>query len=501
MAVVRFCDLYKPQPKQQEAFECIGKYARILYGGARGGAKTSFSVYAAVTASLQYPGLRTTIVRKTNKDLKKQIILGELLKHFHPSKMGGEYRYYSTDKRAEFKNGSHIFFTSIQHDNDVEKEQGIESGLYILDEGNKLAWETITKLYASNRSTDDIVNARGERWKDTVIITANPGGVCDNELKYRWITPDYSRWTEEELEMKDEYVFIKANVYDNKHVGKAYLAKLKSLPSTLRRQWLDGDWDANSGAFFEEWNESRHVVETLPGGLLAPPEDWYKWRSFDLGGGKHPSVCLWLTQDPDTGIVYVYREFATLGVTEVFVQGVVDNSVGEKYNDGCGDPAMFYSIKATQFDESAATMFMKADIYIRKANNERSLGWRNLKQWMHCDPLVDSKLRILSCCKMLIETIPIQQYVEGRTKDIYDLNTRGQDDYVDALRYGMTPLHWGYKYNRVGIAIKFEDIMVLERANKIAEDDRYKYTKLPTDNERKYKIPGTEVATSIYSIF
>ena len=299
MGVLKFYELYKPQPKQLEAFKCIGKYARILYGGARGGAKTSFSVYAAVAASLQYPGLRTTIVRKTNKDLKKQIILGELLKHFSPKKMEGTYKYYSTDKRAAFSNGSHIFFTSIQHDSDVEKEQGIESGLYILDEGNKLAWETIQKLSASNRSTGDIVNSRGQRWKDTTIITANPGGVCDNEIKYRWITPDYSRWTEEELKMKDEYVFIKANVYDNKHLDSSYLAKLKSLSEMLRRQWLDGDWDANSGAFFEEWAEKIHVVETLPNGQVTPPSDWFKWRAMDLGGGTHPSVCLWLRQEPE----------------------------------------------------------------------------------------------------------------------------------------------------------------------------------------------------------
>ena len=500
MGVLKFYELYKPQPKQLEAFRCIGKYARILYGGARGGAKTSFSVYAAVAASLQYPGLRTTIVRKTNKDLKKQIILGELLKHFSPKKMEGTYKYYSTDKRAAFSNGSHIFFTSIQHDSDVEKEQGIESGLYILDEGNKLAWETIQKLSASNRSTGDIVNSRGQRWKDTTIITANPGGVCDNEIKYRWITPDYSRWTEEELKMKDEYVFIKANVYDNKHLDASYLAKLKSLSEMLRRQWLDGDWDANSGAFFEEWAEKIHVVETLPNGQVTPPDDWFKWLAMDLGGGTHPSVCLWMTQDPDTGIVYVYREFSTKGVTTSFAQGVKYLSGDEKYNTGFGDPMMFYAGRSTQFDESAATMLIKEGIWIGKANNERELGWRNLKQWMHWDLETDSKLKVLSCCRGLIETVPIQQYKDNK----YDLDTRGQDDFVDALRYGTAHLRWGYKYTRSGIVVQFTDIPILTRStDSAADEERYRYTKEvanPT-NLRKYNIPGTNIPTSVYSLF
>lgn len=498
MATLRFSDLYKPQPKQIEAFRYVGKKARILYGGARGGAKTSFSVYTAVTASLQYPGLRTTVIRKTNKDLQKQIILGELLKHFPPQKMNNLYKWYRTEKRAEFSNGSHIFFTSIQYPSDVEKEQGIESGLYILDEGNKLTWETIQKLSASNRSTGAIVNSKGERWKDTMIITANPGGVCDNELKYRWITPDYSRWTEEELEMKDEYVFIKANVYDNQYIGKSYIATLKSMSEMQRRQWLDGDWDANSGAFFEEWSEKEHVVSSLPNGQLTPPSDWYKWRAMDLGGGTHPSVCLWLTQDPDTGVVYVYNEYATKSVTQNFVMGVRSISGEEKYNSGYGDPMMFYHAKATQFDESAATMLMKQGVWIEKANNERELGWRNLKQWMHWDIDNAPKLKVLSRCRGLIETIPIQQYKDGR----FDLDTRGQDDYVDALRYGITPLRWGYKYTRGGIAVQFDSPIVLHSATAI-EDDRYRYAKEPQGvlASRKYKIPGTDVPTSIYSLF
>lgn len=490
-----FRDLYTPQPKQQEAFRCIGKYSRILYGGARGGAKTSFSVWAAMSAALQFPGLRVGIVRKTHKELREQIIDNELLKHF-PEKLG-LYKYYSSKKTAYLNNGSKIYFISLQNPGDIKKEQGIERGLYILDEGNHLPWGTIEKLMGSNRSGSGIVNARGERWKDTVIITANPGGICDNEIKNRWIKPDYSKWTESELEIKDEYVFIQAKVYDNKHVDKSYVQTLKAMPTFLRRMWLEGDWDVNSGAFFEEWNPGVHVVDALPDGSQNPPDDWAKWRTVDMGGGTHPSVCLWITQDPDDGTLYVYNEVGSTGVTDVMIDMVLEESKDEKYNDGYGDPAMFVKSHDYQFDESPAQMFRRRGIWLQKANNDRAIGWRNLKQWMHWTGDKPPKLKVLRRCVKLIETIPIQQYVENR----YDLNTRGEDDYVDALRYGLTPIEYGYVFNRLGRLMQLKDADVL----KPVESSNYREDLLnsnsSTMSNRKYYIPGTEIEASIYSIF
>jgi len=499
----RWSDLYVPQPKQREAFSYIGKKSRILYGGARGGAKTSFSVWAAVSSCLQYPGLRVGIVRKIHKELQAQIIDNELLKHFPESKV--PYKYYKGAKVAEFKNGSRIYMISLQDPKDIEKEQGIERGLYILDEGNKLPWDSIVKLMGSNRSGSGIVNAKGEPWKDTMIITANPGGVCDNEIKNRWVKPDYSKWTKAELKLKDEYVFIKANVFDNKHVKKDYAEMLAGLPDYLKRMWLDGDWDVNTGAFFESWNEGVHVVDALPNGMQRPPSDWAKWRSVDMGGGTHPSVCLWNCQDPDTGDIYTYNELGSLNVTGVFIDGVIEESQGEEYMTGYGDPAMFNTGNNHIMDESPGMMFLKRGIWLQPANNKREIGWRNLKQWLHWTVLQPPKLKVLRRCVKLIETIPIQQYVENK----YDLNTRGEDDYVDAWRYGISSLDFGYVYNRAGCLVQIADTAILTRAD---EDKDGRYAGLPeptqprfsSSMDRKYLIPGHEksgIKTSIYSLF
>ncbi len=509
---IRFSDLYKFQPKQQEAFDCIGKYSRILYGGARGGAKTSFSVAAAVIACLQYPGLRVGIVRKIHRELQAQVIDNELLRHFPESL--GLYKYARGAKVADFTNGSKIYMIALQDKNDIEKEQGIERGLYILDEGNKLPWDSIVKLMGSNRSGSGIVNARGEPWKDTMIITANPGGVCDNEIKYRWVKPNYSKWTKQELKQKHEYVFIKANVYDNKHVT-GYAEMLEAMPDYLRKMWLDGDWDVCSGTFFENWNESVHVVDALPYGLTKVPDDWRKWRAIDMGGGTHPSVCLWFCMDPDTGDIYVYNEYSTKAVTEVFIDAVLSISGDDRFDDGFGDPAMFNKGNDHYYEESPAMMFLRRNVYLKPAKNSRVIGWMNVKQWMHWTPERAPKLKVLRHCLELIETIPIQQYVENKL----DLDTRGQDDYVDALRYGLASLEYGYVYNRRGEIVSLKDLPILVRAyNDEMHTRDYSFSdnivdrleiadpnKGRTSLQRRYYLPGqpknSKVKASIYSIF
>lgn len=505
--IVDMDKLYIPQPKQLEAFRCIGKYSRILYGGARGGAKTSFAVWAAMQCCLQYPGLRVGIVRENYKELREQIVEKELLGHY-PEELG-IYRYAKSTKTAHFNNGSMIYFISLHKPSDIKNEQGIERGLYILDEGNHLTWNTIKKLEGSNRTGSGIVNEYGEPWKDTMIITANPGGICDHEIKYRWIYPDYTRWTAGELKLKDEYIFIKSNVYDNKHLKQSYIDNLEAQADHLRKQWLFGDWNVNSGAFFDEWNPDVHVVDTLPTLETKPPKEWAKWRCVDMGGGTHPSVCLWLCQDPNTGIIYCYNEYASLEVTDTFADAILKESEGENYMPGQGDPAMWTKNHDYENDESPQYMFERKGIFLEKANNERVNGWRNMKQWLHWKDGVEPKLKILKKCWKTIETIPLLQFV-GEDKP--DLNTRAQDDFADALRYGLTPTKFGYVYSAMGELVQMPDHPpILTRAdidkNKQRDSMQLERADRLTSNlsERQYWIPGLEgkdkVQTSIYSIF
>lgn len=428
--VLKFSDMFEFQEKQKLAFSYIGKKSRILYGGARGGGKTALAVAAAVASSLQFPGLRTVVIRRTLENLRSQIILNELLKKY-PQKF---YTYRKSEKTAYFDNGSIIFFRSLEHPEDVQNEQGIERGLYILDEAEHLEQFVIEQLLGSLRQFDI------PEWKPTLLLTANPGGICQDYLKSRWIRPDYSKWSDDELELKDEYVFIESKVYDNKYATKGYISTLKALPEDLRRAWLDGDWDVFSGQFFTEWNPDKHIIPPMDF-----PKEWVRWRAIDLGYGAHPSVCLFATQDPETGRLYVYDEVATYDMTDTFIQLIINKSEDYEFVDTFFDPNSLSGRLDSADQMSPAMMFERAGIFVSRANNERQNGWRNLKQWLTYRKDVEDDepmVKICANCEGLIETLPKQRFVRNK----FDLDTRGQDDYVDAFRYLTSHIMYGYIY-------------------------------------------------------
>lgn len=421
--------------KQREVFENIGKKSYIVAGGARGGGKTYLAVAIAVLCAILFPGLRIMVIRKSLDELRQQILEHELFGRYYP---GVLFKWREAKKTAYFPNGSIIYFRSIEEEKDVRKVQGIEVGLLILDEGNHHTEMTIRKLLSSLR---DFGNTK---FKPTMIMTCNPGGVCDDYIKRYWIHKNYAEWEPKELLKKDEYAYVPFGVYDNPHATTDYIEYLETLPEDLRLQWLLGSWDVMSGSFFSEWNPGIHIMEPF-----EIPKDWVRFRSVDLGYGLHPSVCLFGAQDPATGVVYVYDEVATKDTTEIFIDMILNASGDADFATTFFDPNSMKSRRGeTAGALSPAQMFEMEGIFVQPAINERVNGWINVKTYMtHKPPERTTRLRIFSNCRGLIDTIPIQRYVEGK----HDLNTRGKDDYVDALRYLLSHMPYGATIDQNGV--------------------------------------------------
>lgn len=423
--------------KQQETFACIGVYSDIFAGGQRGGGKTHLAVSAAVICAVQVPGLRILVARKTADELRMKLIDDVLLPLYSEL-----FTWYASTLTAKFDNGSVIYFKSFEHTADAIKVKGTDFGLIILDEGNEFEWSFIARMRGSLRAFG-IPN-----WKPTMLITGNPGGVCDQEIIDHYYKPNYAKWERRELKRRKEYIYIEFGLDDNPHATEDYAEILEGLPEELYRAWRKGDWYAIQGRFFSEWNYDVHVIPHDQ--CVPPPLDWPRWRAIDLGYGKHPSVCLFATQDPEDGYVYVYNEVSTTETTEVFADMVVDASGDDEFVFTFFDPSSMKSRRGETVDSiSPAQIFLDRDIYVVPANNERENGWRNLKMWMHHDQEkgVRSKLYVYETCVGLIETVPIQRYVEGKM----DLNTKGKDDYVDAARYLMSHIPCGWMVTEEGI--------------------------------------------------
>ena len=441
--------------RQMDAWRLIGTGVKLMYGGCRGGGKSEFCLRAAWLVACQFPAIRVVLVRKSYPELE-DVFITRFVDNF-PSQHGSQevYRYKQKEKTATFWNQSRIIFRAVENEQDAEKLQGAECQLLIVDEAVNFEERTFLRLLGSLRGR------AGSGFKPTVVYTGNPGGVSDLYFITRFVEPDYARWSADELKEKDNYHYIHATVYDNPFVDQGYVARLESLPDDLRRAWLYGEWGNFSGQFFSTWSRSRHVIEPF-----EIPSGWRKVGCIDLGYNAHPTVALWLTQNPDDCRVYVYREYADTGPTEHHVLQVrAWQPETEAVELFYGDPSMFHDGKKEKYEsESPARMFLMGGVPLLPANNNRSIGWLVLKQWLESPPGGGAPmLRVFSTCTYLIDTFPRQRYSSGRNNQKReDLDTRGPDDGVDALRYGIVS-GFGYPPHITESSDEIEEITPVPR--------------------------------------
>ena len=424
MAKKKFTDYATPLPKQRLLMSYIGTGFRIFYGGARGGGKSFASLMCAVAACLQHAGISVVIVRGTYRGLEEYFI--NKIKVFFPEKAFG-YKYVSSRKCCEFSNGSKLYMRSCDDDEKVANIQGLEYQLMIIDEAPLIRWVYIERMLGSLRRNINIL----ADFLPTLIMTGNPGGISDHELKIRYVNPKYEMWSKRELKLKDKMVYIKSTIDDNPHVGKEYEEEVLDTISddNLYEAWRNGNWDVFEGQFFTMWDEKRHVIPEF-----EIPSDWMRFGGFDLGyTEKHPSVFLDLAYDRRTGNIYVVNEYVGWSSVESHVNNI-SRLIGNKEQIVYADPSIWSTMAKREGEQSPGNMFTSAGLLFVPGNNDRINGWRNLKQWLNWDLDNPPQLYIFDRCTKLKNAIPKQIY--DKNKD--DLNTKNDgDDELDALRYAV----------------------------------------------------------------
>ncbi len=164
-----------------------------------------------------------------------------------------------------------------------------------------------------------ILKQKGFQWVSS--NTGNPGNVGSGWVKDMFIDPappnqahkvDVSFKNPLTNEIQKAIItrkFIPARVWDNPTLlnDANYVATLASLPETMRRQMLEGDWDVSEGMAFPEFKREVHVCEPF-----TIPYEWVRIRGADWGYSS-PFAVYWIAFDHDnTG--YVYREFYGKGL-------------------------------------------------------------------------------------------------------------------------------------------------------------------------------------------
>lgn len=436
-----FTYFYLPVPAAVP-FHAIKK-PNILYGGAVGGTKSHASRWDAYRHLFGIPNYTSLIMRRTHTELEQN----------HTSKAIGECQrvndYFqkevmdltpSSHKLTIPHTGAVLNFGHCQNLGDEEKYLGPEYDDFRPEELATFEQQQIIGIQGRLRSTK---TGPWGRVMCRIMATTNPGAARAKWIKDYWIdkivreSPEYDN----PLYNPEEWVFLQAKLYDNPYLMDpdgsytSYVKRLFMHSPQRRKQLLNGDWNAITGQFFEEWNPNLHVghVHIPPGCKI---ERWIDW-----GYDPNPGVCHWVACLPN-GRLYVFAEwvFRKTIASKVAqrIADVTNKEILPKIGGGAyisrtlADPSMWG--KDGHIGESYEETFRRNGVRMMQADNERVMGWGRFRHWLQRHPEGGAWLMYHPDCPYAIRTIPALVVDDGNPDDV---DTDGEDHAADADRYGL----------------------------------------------------------------
>lgn len=396
-----------------------GEAVDLGVGGARGPGK-SHGVFAQISLDdcQRAKGIKGLFLRQTGKaakesfeDLIDSVVRGRI-----------KYIYNSSTGVLKFENGSRVILGGFENEKDIDKYIGIQYDVMAVEELNQFTENKFLKLKGSLRTSK-------ENWRPRFYASFNPGGIGHGFIKEKFVTPYQKK---EEIKTK----FIPSTYKENPYLNEEYIEYLESLTGTLGKAWREGNWDIFEGQYFIEWNYDKHTCEPF-----TIPDTWKRFRAYDYGRAR-PAACLWCALGFD-GEVYVYREFYQTGLNaDEQAKEIIRLSGSEQYEYSVADAAIFSptGIIDKGGGETIAEVFVRNGIMFVPTSKRRVDGWNMVHQYLRWTEEQEPKIKFFNTCHNSIATIPVLSHDEIRPEDI---DTDGNDDCADALRYFLMSLHEG----------------------------------------------------------
>lgn len=440
--------LWSPQAGPQKALvDC--PFSEIFFGGARGGGKTDGVLGKWAIKEKRYGKAfnaimfrRTTVSSEDAIDRSKQL--------YQP--LGGKFNESKLIWRMP--NGGRVAFAYLDSADDAQEYQGRNvTDVWVEEAGQYPDPTPIDRLFGVMRSAAGV--------PVQLILTANPGGAGQQWLRERYRLVPFPKSPQiVERPLDDGSVHrmavIPSRITDNRILldsDPQYLTRLRMVGgSALVKAWLDGDWSAIEGAFFDEWSEQRHVLEPF-----ELPEHWMRFRSADWGSARPFSVGWWAVASDEThiqgkviprGAMVRYREWygcepgkpnTGLKLTaEAVGQGIKEREKGENISFGVLDPAAFAQDGGPSIAERMGVNFNPAD---NKRVSQRGAlgGWDIMRQRFVGDEDGHAMIFCFSTCRDSIRTIPALQHDDKRPED---LDSEMEDHAADEWRYACMSRPW-----------------------------------------------------------
>lgn len=390
----------------------------ILYGGAAGGGKSHGQVIDALLFACRYPRSKQLILRRTYKELDMSIVRTSL--SLYPR----EIATYNDSKHIwTFKNGSIVEFGYCDNDKDVYRYQSAEFDVIRFDELTHFTEDMYVYLISRVRGANS--------YPKSIKSTTNPGGVGHAWVKERFI--DVAAPGKKYDSGHGTRIFIPASVKENSFLmanDPGYLKRLENLNERDKKALLYGDWDITEGRYFPEFKRDIHVVEPFP-----IPADWRRYFAMDYGLDMLAGY--WIAMDW-SGRAYVYREIyeSNLIVSAAAERVLAETPYGEDIDAYIAPPDLWNRRQDT--GRSAADIFADSGLYLVKANNDRTQGLYDLKEWLKVIPHEDggqaAGVVIFSTCLNLIRSMTAIQ-VDAKNPNVTANEPHELTHSVDALRY------------------------------------------------------------------
>jgi len=219
--------------------------------------------------------------------------------------------------------------------------------------------------------------------------------------------------------------------YDNPALKKGEIdrAKTETAEDYFAQEYM-ADFRKFTGLVYKEFDRKTHVSNSF-----EIPNDWSRWRTIDAGY-NNPFCCLWVTQDPESGIFYIYDEhYLPLQTTRYHAEIINGKSVGQYF-------------KATYIDPSASQVMQDLGtfgVYCYKADNtvvykrgqDYESGIPKVAELLKIDPILNKpKIMIFKDCKNFIDEIETYRWEQNKIdKNARETPHKSNDHAMDALRY------------------------------------------------------------------
>lgn len=423
---------------------------------------------AAVVWCTAIPGLQVYLFRRIRDDLNKNHMEGP--KGFRAMLAGWAAQGWCTivEDEIRFWNGAKIYLCHCKDEKDIYKYQGAEIHVLLIDELTHFTESMYRFLRNRVRMVGVIVPPQYDGQFPRILCGANPGNVGHLWVKATFVSSgqpmEMRMMPASDGGMLRQY--IPARLEDNPSMtvdDPGYELRLEGLGSAaLVKAMRWGDWDVVEGAFFDCWDQKRHVITPF-----EIPKDWTRFRSGDWGSAKPFSFGWWAVvgekfRTPQgiwlpRGCLIRYREWygcqpgkpnagLKLHADKVGSHLAILEADDPKLGGGVLDPAAFSEDGGPPISERINAELIKRKLVpFRPADNKRVPGrgamggWDQMRGRLVGDDDGMPMIVCFSICTDSIRTIPALQHDPLKPED---LDSDMEDHAADEWRYGCMSRPW-----------------------------------------------------------